>query len=92
MADYSNKDTLLLLEELRKLGVKSVGFDCFEGGLRINSVEFFPRSLLDVSELLPEGSEGATERPPPMGAPEEDGPPLKVPPAFANILRKRSVS
>jgi hypothetical protein len=77
------------LAELRAIGIKAATFD---NDGRVTSVEFFPRSLLDVSELLPEGSEGATERPPPMGAPEEDGPPLKVPPAFANILRKRSVS
>jgi hypothetical protein len=74
------------LRAWRELGVKSIGF--FEGELA--AVEFFPRGLLDVSDLVPgDPSELATEPPPAM---PEDGPPLKVPPAFANILRKRSVS
>jgi hypothetical protein len=74
------------LRAWRELGVKSIGF--FEGELA--AVEFFPRGLLDVSDLVPgDPSELATEPPPAM---PEDGPPPKVPPAFAIILRKRSVS
>jgi hypothetical protein len=72
---------------LRALGVKAATFSP-DGG--ITHVEFFPRSLLDVADLVPgDSTEAATEPPPAM---PEDGPPLKVPPAFANILRKRSVS
>jgi hypothetical protein len=75
------------LTALRALGVKAATFSP-DGG--ITHVEFFPRGLLDVSDLVPgDPSELATEPPPAM---PEDGPPLKVPPAFANILRKRSVS
>jgi hypothetical protein len=60
-----------------------------DGG--ITHVEFFPRGLLDVSDLVPGDSrEMATEPPPAM---PEDGPPkMRIPPAMAAILRKGSVS
>lgn len=70
----------------RELGVKSIGF--FEGELA--TVEFFPRGLLDVTNLLPDADSQPTDRPPPP-VPEDDQP-NHVPPAIARILAKGSVS
>jgi hypothetical protein len=85
-------DDLERLKQLRAIGVKMVDFhrDGQSKEVTIIAIEFFPRGLLDVSDLVPgDPSELATEPPPAM---PEDGPPPKVPPAFANILKKRSVS
>lgn len=76
---------LEMLKQMRAAGVKSATFD----GNDVTHVDFFPRSILDVSGLdAAEGNEGETERPP---APAEDAPP-NMPPAFARILGKQSVS
>jgi hypothetical protein len=78
---------LELLKQLRAAGVKTASFH--QGD--VVSVEFFPRSLLDVTEFADPADpmNAATDRPPP---PEpEDGPP-NIPPAMARILSRGSVS
>jgi hypothetical protein len=86
---------LELLKQLRAAGVKAVDFH-YDGQSKttnIIAVEFFPRSLLDVTEFTAgEGAdpmEAATERPPPAG--DKDSPP-NIPPAMARILSRGSVS
>lgn len=79
---------LELLKQLRAAGVKTATLNA-HGDVTV--VEFFPRSLLDVTEFVnsDDPNEAATDRPPPPDA--EDGPP-NVAPAFARILSRGSVS
>ena len=89
MAEFGSKEWLA---EMRAGGVKSATY--FPDG-RLSSVEFFPRGLLDVSDLVPadgDPREAATEPPP---AQQEDNPPNlppRIPPAIAAILKRGSVS
>lgn len=76
------------LAELRAIGVKAATFA--EDG-RVTSVEFFPRGLLDVSAFADgEPVEAPTERPPADA--EANGDQVKIPPAMARVLGRKSVS
>lgn len=76
---------LELLKQLRAAGVKSATIDNFD---KVTSVEFFPRSLLDLP--------GIDEAVDPLEAPTEPPPSAddhqKVPPAMARVLGRKSVS
>lgn len=91
---------LELLKKLREAGVKSATFEsvmvpgsgegvAFEQ--RVVTVEFFPRSLLDLPGLdAPvDPMESPTDRPPPSAP--EDGQP-NLPPAMQRVLSRKSVS
>lgn len=82
--------TLDFLKQLRGAGVKAATFGP-NGDL--TSAEFFPRSLLDVSDFAAgdesDPTEDATEPPP---APSAEERPMAIAPAFRSILSKRSVS
>jgi hypothetical protein len=80
------------LKSWRALGVKTikvVGPTFPEPGLI--EVEFFPRSLLDVTEFddTSDPKEAATEPPP---APDDETAVVKVPAAMARVLTRGSVS
>lgn len=81
------------LKELRSAGVKRAVFSEQNpnGEAKLLEVEFFPRTLLDVSAFADgaDPMEAPTEPPPPPSAEE---PQMKVAPAMSRVLRQGSVS